>query len=63
MARKNKKIKNIAKLLADDRVITRALRKGVRAALRSHKQAGNPICEWRDGKIVWIPPDKVPVDE
>lgn len=63
MARKVNKIKNIAKLLADDRVITAALRKGVRAALRYHKQAGNPICEWRNGKIVWIPPEKIPVDE
>jgi hypothetical protein len=63
MARKIKKLKNVAKLLANDRVITAALRKGVREALRKHKRAGNPICEWRDGKIVWIPPEKIPVDE
>jgi hypothetical protein len=55
--------KDIAKLLADDELVTKALRKGVRDALRRHKQAGNPVCEWRDGKVVWIAPEDIKIDD
>jgi hypothetical protein len=34
--------------------ITKALTQGVRDALLKHKQAGNPIIIWRDGKSIWI---------
>ena len=61
MARRLKKLKNIAKLMADDHAITAALRKGVREALRKHKEAGNPVCEWRNGRVVWIPPEKIKI--
>ena len=26
-----------------------------------HKQAGNPICEWQDNKVVWISPEKIQI--
>ena len=47
----------ISLLLADKEKITQALNKGVRDALLKHKQAGNPVATWRDGKVVWIPPE------
>jgi hypothetical protein len=28
-----------------------------------HKLAGNPICEWRDDEIVWIPPEQILVNK
>jgi hypothetical protein len=31
-------------------------------ALRFHKRMGNPLATWRDGKVVWIPPEEIPVD-
>ncbi len=34
---------------------------GVQEALMRHKQAGNPIVVWRDGKIVWLKPEEIPV--
>lgn len=40
--------------------ITSALRQAVRKALLEHKRAGNPVPVWRDGKVVWIPPDEIP---
>jgi polyhydroxyalkanoate synthesis regulator phasin len=43
--------------------IDQALRKGVQDALRRHKQAGKPICEQRDGKIIWIQPEDIDLDE
>lgn len=57
--------KDIAELFEDDDLIdqalTAAMRRGVREALRRHKQAGNPICEWRDGKVVWVLPNEIEV--
>jgi len=36
-----------------------AARRAVRAALRDHKLAGNPIAVWQDGKVVLVPPEKI----
>ena len=35
----------------------------VREALLQHKKLGNPIVVWKDGKVVWIPPEEIPVDD
>ena len=43
--------------------IDRALSRAVRDALGRHKKLGNPIVASRNGKIVWIPADQIPVDE
>jgi hypothetical protein len=40
--------------------IDRALVKAVREALVVHKRLGHPIATWRDGKVVWIPPEEIP---
>ncbi len=48
--------------LADGQVIEGALRKAVRQALRRHKLLGNPIAEWRDGRVVWIPPAEIQIE-
>jgi hypothetical protein len=29
--------------------------------LRMRKRAGNPIAIWRDGKVVWLAPEEIPV--
>lgn len=39
-----------------------ALRQGVQEALLRHKRAGNPVAVWREGQVVWIAPDDIPVD-
>ena len=52
----------IAEAFADPDKITRALTQGVHEALLKHKQAGNPIVVWRDGKIVWLKPEEIPVN-
>ncbi len=53
------KPKDITKIFKDEKLISKALRKGVRDALRQHKQAGNPVIVWRDGKAVWIAPEDI----
>ena len=47
--------------LRDIRLIEQALARAVREALRRHKQAGNPIAVWRDGRVVWLEPQDIPV--
>jgi hypothetical protein len=36
---------------------------GVRDVLIKHKQAGNSVALWRDGKIIWIKPKDIPVEQ
>jgi hypothetical protein len=51
----------ILKILNDPEKVTQILQAGIKDALMKHKLAGNPICEWRDDEIVWIPPEQIPV--
>jgi hypothetical protein len=55
--------KNIDQLFADRAGLTRALTRAVQQALLQHKRAGNPIAIWRDGKVVWIDPQEIQVQE
>lgn len=58
---RTRKAKDIEHLLADDRVIQQALAKGVREAIRRHKLAGLPVVQWREGKVVWVSPNRLTV--
>ena len=51
----------IEETLADREKITDALATGVREALKRHKQAGNPVVVWRDGKMIWLKPEEIQV--
>ena len=53
----------ISSILKDPKKVTQIIQSGIKAALIKHKQAGNPICEWRDDKIVWIPPEQIKTDQ
>jgi hypothetical protein len=47
---------------ADDEILDRVVEEAGRAveeAVRDHKRAGNPIAEWRDGRVVLVPPDQI----
>lgn len=44
----------------DVRIVEEALARAVGDALRSHKRAGNPVPEWRDGKVRWLAPEEIP---
>jgi hypothetical protein len=37
------------------------LKQGVQEALLKYKQAGNPIVVWRDGKMILLKPEEIPV--
>lgn len=61
MANKNTQYTDdeISRVFQDPTKITKALQTGIQAALLKHKQAGNPICEWQDNKVVWVAPEKI----
>jgi hypothetical protein len=35
----------------------------VRDALIRHKQTGHPIATWQNGKVVWIPPEEIVIED
>jgi len=43
-------------------LIEAALVRAVRNALLHHKRAGNPVADWRDGRVVWVAPENIPVE-
>jgi hypothetical protein len=51
-----------AERVEDSALALREMRRAVREALLRHKRIGNPIAVWRDGQVVWIPPEEIPVD-
>jgi hypothetical protein len=44
-------------------IIVKIARRAVRHALLDHKRAGNPVATWKDGRVVLLQPDEIPVDE
>jgi hypothetical protein len=55
--------KSISRLFHEGRPIDDALAKGVREALLRHKKLGQPVAVWKDGKAVWLPPEKIRVSK
>jgi hypothetical protein len=53
----------ISEIFKNKNKITHAIGQGIHEALLCHKRAGNPVASWKDGKIVWIPSEDIPVDK
>ena len=53
----------IDELFEDGRAIDQALKDAARDARRLHKALGNPMATWVDGRVVWIQPDDIVVDD
>ncbi len=41
------------------KTIEAVLKRAVINAVEMHKQAGNPVAGWRNGKVILIPPEKI----
>ena len=50
-----------AQRVEDLEAIKSALGQAVGEALLKHKQAGNPVAVWRNGQVVWVAPEDIPV--
>jgi hypothetical protein len=46
----------------DHERIQAALRRAVQEALLDHKRTGDPVAIWRDGRVVWVPAEEIPVN-
>jgi hypothetical protein len=55
--------KEIVRRLSDEDELLNSVRKAVREAVREHQRAGNPVAEWRDGRVVLIPPEEIRLDD
>jgi hypothetical protein len=47
----------------DGTPIDRAVGRAIREAILMHKRMGNPVAGSKDGKVVWIPPEQIRVDD
>ncbi len=48
---------------AEGTPIDAALIEAVRVARQHHKEAGNPVVEWRDGKLCWVASQDIELDD
>jgi len=56
-------VRSIEELFLDHELVTAALTRGVNRALWRHKQLGESIVIWEDGKVVEIPPEEIDVEK
>lgn len=49
-------------LFEDDARLDSLAKEAVRDALREHKRLGQSVAVWRDGKVVTVAPENIPVD-
>jgi hypothetical protein len=49
--------------LAEVEAVEAAVQQAVKEALRMHKLAGNPVAEWKDGRVVWVPAEQIDVED
>lgn len=61
MAERNARAASLSDRLADSRLTERAFSLAVSHALAQHKRAGNPVAEWRDGKVVRVAAEDIVV--
>lgn len=55
--------KDIDRIFEEGTSIDEALGQAVREALRVHRQAGNPVVIYRDGRTVWVSVEEIEVDD
>ncbi|MDL2226525.1 hypothetical protein LJB86_02580 [Deltaproteobacteria bacterium OttesenSCG-928-M10] len=55
----DKNIIDIDELITNEEIVTEALRKGAREAMKRHIAAGVPMVSWDDGKVVEISTEKL----
>jgi hypothetical protein len=53
--------KDISAIFQEGTKIDAAIRRAARGALLAHKREGLPVPAWKDGQVVWIPPDEIVV--
>jgi hypothetical protein len=55
--------RSLSDLIAESEAVEAAIQEAVREALLRHKQAGNAVAAWRDGKVQWIAAEDIDMSE
>lgn len=55
--------KDLRSIMLETDLVERALHEAVVGAMVRHKRLGTPIVVWRDGKVVWIPPEEIVIPD
>jgi hypothetical protein len=50
----------ISAVFSDREALGEALKQAIQKALLAHKRIGNPVVVEREGKVIEIPPEKIP---
>ena len=53
---------HILEIMSDAEKVRQIIQSGIKDALLKHKQAGNPICGWKNGKVYWIEAKNISVN-
>ena len=53
----------LKELFEDGRAIDEALKEAAKDARRLHKALGHPMATWRDGRVVWVQPEDIKIDD
>ncbi|HEX4044618.1 MAG TPA: hypothetical protein VHZ76_03015 [Gammaproteobacteria bacterium] len=53
----------ILQIMNDPKKVRDIIQSGINAALLKHKQAGNPVCEWKNDQVVWVQPEDIVVNK
>lgn len=61
--RRAKRKPDISAMFLDGRAIDAALRRAGLSALREHKRRGESIVVWKDGRVVTLTADQIPVTD
>ncbi|HEV2799801.1 MAG TPA: hypothetical protein VGW12_04855 [Pyrinomonadaceae bacterium] len=51
------------KMSDQTKTIEHAMRRAVRHALLTHKQAGNTVAAWHDGRVMLVMAENIPVEK
>ena len=54
---------DLSELLKDNEKFMKAVNQAVQNTLRVHKLLGQPVVVWKDGQVVWVPPEEIELQE
>ena len=54
---------DISEILKDNEKLMTAVNQAVHNTLRVHKLLGQPVVVWKDGKVVWVPPEEIEIQD
>ena len=55
--------RDVAAIIRDGTAIDAAIERAQRRVMIGHRQLGIPIAIWREGRVVEVPPESIPVPE